>query len=361
MGRKNYKIVIVALLCCFAFACKKDDHKDCCTLPPADTAKGQVYVVCEGSLGNGNAALTLYYPDKDIAYEDVYKSANGQGIGDVFQSMTAIGDHYFLCVNNSDKILVINKTDWKLIATLSVPKPRYIQQVSTDKAYVSTLFSDKMYIIDPVQMHVKSSFSMPYQNPEGMFLYNGNTLFTCLWDTANAYLYSVNAATGQVTQSATLAGRAPQEAVLDKNGHLWVLSGNVAKQKDASLTCIDPASGQVLKNYNFPSGADAMRPVLSRSKDTLYFIEVNYSGGTQYNGIYRMRIDDPALPAQAFVQAANYQYFWGIDISQKTGNIYIADPKGFIQKGTVLIYRPDGTKITEFKTGVGPGHFYFNE
>lgn len=360
MGRENYKIVIIALLWCFALACKKDEPGNCCTNVPQDTTQAQIYVVCEGSLGNGNAALTLYYPGKDTAYEDVYKAANGQGIGDVFQSMIAIGDHYFLCVNNSDKILVINKTDWKLAGTMNVPKPRYILPLTAGKAYVSTLFSDKIYIIDPSQMQVKSSFSLPYQNTEGLCLYN-NTVFACAWDTANSYLYNVDAATDQVTQGTALAGRAPQEAVLDKNQHLWVMAGNIPKQKDATLTCIDPANGQIIKTYNFPSGADAMRPVFNPGKDTLYFIEVNYTGGTQYNGIYRMRIDDAALPAQAFVQATTFQYFWGIGISQKTGNIYIADPKGFVQKGAVLVYRPDGTKINEFKTGVGPGHFYFNE
>lgn len=347
------------LLCCLLLACKKDKPNSCCTLPATDTTR-QVLVVCEGSLGNGNGALTLYLPNKDSVYEDVYKAVNGQSLGDVFQSITPIGNNYFLCINNSDKILVINKTDWTLQSTISIPKPRYILPVSEHKAYVSSLFSNKLYAIDPGTLQTTDTVVMPYQNTEGLTLSaDGNKVLVCIWDTANNHLYSVDIATNTSIQTTALAGYAPQECFYDKNGMLWVLSGNATKKKDAALTRIDPSTGNVLQTYQFPAGADVIRPVTNLAKDSIYFIEVNYNGGTQYNGIYRMSINDAILPAQAFVQAAAYQYFWGLSIDPLSGNIYLADPKGFVQKGSVYIYRPDGTKIGEFKTGVGPGHFYF--
>jgi len=340
-------------------ACKKDKPNNCCTLPSTDTAR-QVLVVCEGSLGNGNSALTLYLPNKDSAYEDVYKATNGQSLGDVFQSITPIGNNYFLCINNSDKILVISKTDWTLQSTISVPKPRYILPVSEHKAYVSSLFSNKLYTIDPATMQTTDTIAMPYQNTEGLTLSaDGNQVLVCVWDTANNHLYSVDIATNTPVQTTVLAGYAPQESFYDKNGMLWVLSGNATKKKDGALTRIDPSTGNVLQTYQFPAGADVIRPVTNQAKDSIYFIEVNYNGNTQYNGIYRMSINDAALPSQAFVQAAAYQYFWGLAVDPLSGNIYVADPKGFVQKGSVYIYRPDGTKIDEFKTGVGPGHLYF--
>ncbi|PZF71091.1 hypothetical protein DN068_20550 [Taibaiella soli] len=341
------------------FACKKDKPGGSYTLPSTDTTR-QVLVVCEGSLGNGNSALTLYLPNKDSVYEDVYKAANGQSLGDVFQSITPIGSNYFLCINNSDKILVINKTDWTLQSSISIPKPRYILPVSEHKAYVSSLFSNKLYTIDPVTMQTTDTIVMPYQNTEGLTLSNdGNSVLVCVWDTANNHLYSVDIATNTPTQSTTLAGYAPQEAFYDKEGKLWVLSGNVTKKKDAALTRIDPVSGNVIKTYQFPTGADVVRPVTNIAKDSIYFIEVNYTGGTQYNGVYRMNINDATLPSQAFVQATAYQYFWGLGVDPLSGNIYVADPKGFVQKGSVYIYSPDGTKTDEFKTSVGPGHIYF--
>ncbi|XZF15329.1 DUF5074 domain-containing protein [Chitinophagaceae bacterium MMS25-I14] len=359
MDRKSIKIVILALCwICLLAACKKGDSGNCCTLPTSDTS-AKVYIICEGALSNGNSSLCLYLPAKDSVYEDVYKAANGQSVGDVFQSMTAIGNYYFLCINNSDKILVINKSDWKLQGTINVSKPRYILPISATKAYVSSLFSNKVNIIDPSTLQATGSFSMPFQNTEGLFLLN-DSAFICTWDTATNNLYSINTTTNQPTHSFTMAGYAPQEILMDKEQKLWVLSGNITKGKPAAFTRFDPATGQILKAYNFTTTSDVIKPVFNPTKDTIYFIEVDYNGGTANNGIYRMGIHDAALPAQPFVATQQYQYFWALGIDPRNGNIYVGDPKGFTQKGVVTVYRPDASIITTFKTGLGPGHFYFD-
>lgn len=88
---------------------------------------------------------------------------------------------------------------------------------------------------------------------------------------------------------------------------------------------------------------------------------MDYNGGTTNNGIYRMKIDDLLLPTQPFIPAQNFQYYWALNIQPGTGYIYVGDPKGFTQKGIVSIYRQDGTKVKDFRTGIGPGHFFFDE
>src|SRR5437868_7134602 len=129
MDRKGYKILALCLAAAFlASSCKKD-KPDATRIVPGNVSKN-VYVVCEGSLGNGNSALTLYDPKERIAYDDVFKSSNNeQMLGDVFQSMQLIGDKLFLCVNNSDKIIAIDRSTRKLLRTINVPKPRYILSI----------------------------------------------------------------------------------------------------------------------------------------------------------------------------------------------------------------------------------------
>jgi hypothetical protein len=359
MGRAHYKAVNklwLAVLLLVA-ACVKDKPNPTPAPPPADTVNN-VYVVCEGSLGNGNSSLSMYSAASGIAYEDVYTSANNQSLGDVFQSMTVIGDKLFLCVNNSDKVVVLNKADHKQVGIISIPKPRYILPLSADKAYVSTLYSKKIYIINPQSMSVTGSFDMPYENTEAMLLKDDMAYF-CPWDTACDKVYIINTKTDAIERSITVAGRAPQGAVQDKDGNIWVVSGNVYKKKQAALTCIN-ANNEVAKSFAFPDKADPMKPVFNKAGDMLYFIEVNYNGGNEYNGIYRMGINDASLPAAPFVQANKYQYFWALDVHPVSGDIYIGDPKGFTQKGAVYIYSADGTKTKEFATGVGPGRFYFD-
>src|SRR5687768_3763871 len=108
MGRKDQQII---RLCCLALllffsACVKDKPAEPAVPVKLDTV-GSVYIVCEGSLGNGNASLSLYQSTDGAINNNIYEAINGQPLGDVFESMQRIGDKLFLCVNNSDKIVVI--------------------------------------------------------------------------------------------------------------------------------------------------------------------------------------------------------------------------------------------------------------
>lgn len=360
MGRKDHQIVVGLALCLLSFfaSCKKD-KPDAPDKPGITDSASKLYIVCEGSLGNGNASLDMYDLSTGKAYEDVYKSANGTALGDVFQSMTRIGDRLFLCVNNSDKIVVLNAADHKHTGTISIPKPRYILPVSDSKAYVSTLFSNKVYIINPSTLEVKGSVNMPAQNPEGMLLHEGKVL-VCGWDTASDKVFVIDTASDAVERTIAVAGRALQEVMPDKNGNLWVLAGNVEKKKVATLTLLNSNGSQILRSYIFPAKADPIRLVSNAARDVLYFIEANYYGGTANNGVYRMSITDNSLPAIPLIQADSLQYYWGLQVEPVTDRIFVGDPKGFTQRGTVSIYDKDGNRLSSFATGVGPGHFYFD-
>ena len=357
MGRESYKALIIALCCGFA-ACKKDKP-----VPPGDAvphSAGNVYVVCEGNFGLGESSLYAYQPAKDSVYGDLYMSANNQPLGDVFQSMLRIGSKLFLCVNNSNKIAVISADNWKLSGVINIANPRYMLQMSPMRAYVTALYGNRMYVVNPATCVVTDTITLPGQNPEGICLYN-NDAIVCTWDTADNHIYRVDGETGQIVQTIKIAGYAAQDVVQDKEQMLWVLAGNEPDGKTATLTRIDPSTGDMLASYRFPATADPVKLVFNPTKDTLYFIEANYYGGTTYNGIYRMGIHDAAPPAQPFVPAKQFQYFWALGIDPATGNIYAGDPKGFVQKGTVYVYRPDGVQISSFDVGIGPGHFYFDE
>lgn len=357
---------LLALLLLFAVSgCKKE-----APIPdplPVNITGQKVYVVCEGSLGNGNSALGLYLPDKDSAYMDVYKAANGESLGDIFQSMTRIGNQYFLCVNNSDKIIVINKDSWKKEGPgvsspglIGINKPRYILPVAEEKAYVTSLFHNNLYLIHPGNQVNYGSIQLPYLNAEGMVRI-ADTVYVACWDTACTSLLRYNVKNDQPIQPIAIPASAPQELLIDAEQKIWVLSGNVSQGRAAALTRINPVTGDVLNSYAFPSGADPLRPVFNAGKDTLYFIEANYNGGSTNNGIFRMAIHANALPDQPFIAAQGFQYFWALGIQPGTGYIYVGDPKGFTQRGAVNIYKQDGSLIKSFLTGIGPGHFYFDQ
>jgi YVTN family beta-propeller protein len=355
MGGKSYKTIIAGLV--LLSSCVKDKPQ-----PASNTAgaSGSTYIVCEGNFGNGNGTLYSYDRLKDTAYGDIYKQVNNQSLGDVFQSMVRIGDRFFLCINNSDKIVVLNAADKKQVGTISIHKPRYILPISDTKAYVSALYDDKVYIINPQTLQVTGEIPLPARNPEGMCLYN-NEAIVCTWDTLSNSIYTIDIASDKVIKTIKVGGSAPQSALLDKQQMLWVLSGNKEKKRTAAITRVDPSTGAILTTFQFSADVDALKPVFNKTKDTLYFIEVDYKGKTANNGIYRMPIDATILPAEPLIAAKQYQYFWALGIEPATGHLLVGDPKGFIQKGSVLVYRQDGTLRKTLAVGLGPGFFYFDQ
>ena len=350
------RIHTIALLV-FAFftSCEKEPAAP--GVPPV-TDERKVFIVCEGSLNNGNSQLDLYLPEKDSLFNDIYKAANGSGLGDVLQSMIRVNDNYYLSVNNSDRITIVNAGDFRLKQHIELSKPRYIIPAGPGLLYVSSLFQNKVYLIDTTGNNL-GTISFKGNNPEGMLL-NQNHVYVCPWDTAVNYIYKVGTHSNSISDSISVAGFAPQEILLDREQKLWILSGNIAQGKPYAFTRIDPANGAILKSYSFTSPAEVVRPAMNPARDSIYFIQINYNGGTENNGIYRMSIHDPELPEAAFIQAQPFQYFWALGIEPETGNIYVGDPRGFVQKGQVTVYDPAGNSLKQFSTGVGPGHFFFD-
>jgi len=354
MGRQFCKIV--AFLSVWLCACVKDKP----TTHTAAKKNGHVFVVCEGSYGSGNASLWSYNGSTNTASGDVFASANATSLGDVLQSMTKAGSEYLLCINNSDRLYAIDTGTLKIHRALTIAKPRYAVATANNLAFVSTLYSNQVQVIDLASFTVKKSIELPYQNPEGMCRLNGK-IYVCPWDTLCHHIYEIEEQTEAITREINIGGYAPHAVLADKYGMLWVLSGNVTKHRQATLTRIDPSTGATLRSFQFTSGEDPIKPVLNATRDTLYFIQVKYDGTALHNGIYRMSIDNAALPTSPFIPAKEFQYFWALGIDPETGNIYVGDPKGFIQKGTVTIYTASGTAVNSFDAGIGPGQFYFGD
>lgn len=82
-------------------------------------------------------------------YTDVFKQANNKVLGDVLQSMSIINDKLYLVVNNSGKVEVLDKRNFISISTIAgLRSPRYIEAVSSNKAYISDLYDKAITVID---------------------------------------------------------------------------------------------------------------------------------------------------------------------------------------------------------------------
>src|SRR5690606_37598334 len=250
MDGAYFKALMTMVFAVTFLSCNKDDKQ----AVPVNTEGKKTFIVCEGSYGNGNGSLEIYFSEKDSVYERVYQAINGKNLGDIFQSMTRIDDKLYLAINNSDKIVVLHK-DLTLSKQIAVAKPRYILPVSEQKAYVSSMYTNEVFVVDPASGTVTGGVELSAFNTEGMLLHS-KKIYVCPWDTSSNKVYVINTSTDKLEDSFSVAGRAPSGVLIDKEQKLWILSGNVAKGKSAFWTRVDPNTKQILKTYSFPANAD---------------------------------------------------------------------------------------------------------
>lgn len=327
--------------------------------PPDDppvTEGRKALILNEGSYGNGNASLTLYNITTGEVHQDWFANSNsGQVLGDILESAMLIGERIFLVVNNSNKIVVVDRKDFRVQGTIALDQPRYILPVSEELAYISTMYHSKVYVINTRTLEIVHTIPMPYQNTEGLLL-SGDYAYACSWDKANNKLYKIRTATHRIEDSITLAGYAPHSILRDRQERLWVFGGNKVYDITSSITVLQ--DNRAIRSYTFSPEAEIVKPVYNSRNDMLYFINVDYEYKTT-QGIYKMHTEDTGVPATPIIAAGNFQYFYQITLDSLTQQLYIADPKGFIQNGDMLIYDLEGRLQQTIPTGLGPSKVLF--
>jgi DNA-binding beta-propeller fold protein YncE len=323
------------------------------------TQSPKLLVANEGAYGNGNASLSYIDLEKAEVNNYVYQNANGRPLGDVLQSLNIYRDKIYLIVNNSNKIVVLSKKDFKQSAEIAVSQPRYMCILDERRALVTSMYRGKIHLIDLERDEIIQTIDFPFANSEGMWR-QGNSVFICPWDVNSQAIYRYDIPAAAIIDSISLGVKAPLQIVEDKNSKLWVLSGNPQRNIQAHLTQINSSDGAIVKQMAFPATAEVIKPVMNLTKDTLYFLGVNYNAqASEYNGVFGMSIEDNTVPVAPIIPAQHLQYFWSVGVNPKTGNLFVADPKGFIQSGQVMEYTTGGTLLNTYTVGLGPGYFLF--
>ena len=336
-------LVFTLVLALLFSSCKKDT-------PQPKTSSGQAFsngafVVCEGNFTYGNAGVTFYHRDTKKTETNIFQTINGYPLGDVFQSMFGDGSHYFLVVNNSQKIEVVDASTFKTTTSITgFNSPRYYISYK-DKAFVSDFGANAISVLGS-DMNIKSTIPVSGWT-EQMLVYNDELFVTKV---KHGYCVLVIDPVTEKIKDSIPTGEEPQWIVQDKENKLWVLCNAYRKTRPANLHRIDPATHKVLLTFTFPTTNDApTRLKLNASMDSVLFLD---------NGIYRMGINETQLPAQPLIKAGVHKYY-GLGVDNATGIIYGSDALDFTQPGIVFRYRADGAPIDSFRTDPGPGDFYF--
>lgn len=338
---KTYGLLALAA---FAFvSCVKDKPKDVPPPAPVSEAK-KVMVVNEGNFGSGNSSISLYDPGNGQVVEDYYYHSNKTQLGDVAQSISKVNGNYYIVVNNSAKIVVCNSAMVKTAQINGLGSPRYLLQVSNQKAYVSDLYANAISIVD-LNTRAKTGSIVCKGKLERMLLIFNKVYVT---NTERPYLYVIDPMKDQIEDS-IYVGTWAASIVSDKNDKLWVLAGGNPPAEPGRLSRINPVTKQVEAFFTFNSSAFPSNLCINKSKDSLYYLN---------GGVCRFLIHDTALPAQALVKAGT-KNFYGLDVSPNDYCIYAADALMYTERSNVYVYGVGGDQKTMFKAGVNANGFYF--
>lgn len=326
-----------------------------CTKTPTDYSNlnfsfgGGVYIVNEGNFRGGNGSLSFFSYDSSKIFNDLFQQANNRPLGDVPNSMAIKGSYAYIVVNNSGKIEVVDESTLKSVATIAgLNSPRNISFVNDYKAYVSSLYSDSVAVIDLTSFRITGYINL--RRTSESICVAGTKAFISYW-TEGSEVMVVNTFSDKVIDSIKV-GVEPESMTFDKNGRLWVLcNGGWARNNFAELYKINTTTDAIEKTYTFSTkqaSPSCLR--INGTGDILYYLD---------NGIRQMNVASADLPSVPMIVPESGQYFYKIGINSLNNDIFVTDAVDFVQPGYVIRYNSDGKFQEKQKAGIIPGAMCF--
>lgn len=319
-------------------------------------AKGfGLFILNEGNFQYGNATLSYYDPKSGEVLNEVFLRANGMRLGDVAQSMQIYDNKGWIVVNNSHVVFAINPNSFKEIGRIeNLTSPRYIHFVNKEKAYVTQIWDNRIFIINPQDYSVTGYITVPGMEMESgsteQMVQIGRYVYCTCWSYQNSIIKidtEIDEVVGQLT-----VGLQPKSLVADCFGKLWTITdggyeGSPQGYEAPTLWQIDPESLEVVKLFPFKTGETPFDLQTNGAADSLYWIN---------DGVWKMGAEADRLPVSPIIESMQTK-FYALTVNPKNGDIYVADAIDYQQQGAVYRFSPEGSLTDEFYVGVTPGSF----
>ena len=314
-----------------------------------------LFITNEGMFQYGNATLSYYDPETKSVENEVFYRANAMKLGDVAQSMTIRDGVGWIVVNNSHVIFAIDINTFKEVGRITnLASPRYIHFVSDEKAYVTQIWDNRIFVVNPKRYEITGYIECPNMamesgSTEQMVQY-GKYVFVNCWSYQNRIL-KIDTETDQVVDE-LIVGIQPTSLVMDKNYKLWTITDGGYEEspygyETPSLYRIDAARFEIEKQFRFKPGDSPSEVQINGEGDKLFWIN---------NDIWSMDVEADRVPVRPFLKYRDTKYY-GLTVNPRNGDVYVADAIDYQQQGVIYRYTADGEPVDEFYVGVTPGAF----
>lgn len=346
---KLFLLIIISVFAVFT-SCMKWDYGD-----DADSFDMQgpgLFICNEGNFQYGNATLSYYDPTSMDVQNEVFIRANGYRLGDVAQSVTVYGGTGWVVANNSNVVWAIDANTFKEKGRIeNMTSPRYIHFVSPEKAYVTQLWDNRIFVVNPKRYEVTGYIEVP-----GMEMESGSTeqmaqcgkyVYCACWSYQNRII-KIDAETDEVVDQ-LVVGIQPSDIVADRNNKLWVLTdggyeGSPFGYEEPALVKVDTDAFEIERKFAFKLGDTPSRLQLNGTCDTLYWIN---------DDIWRMGVEASRAPVRPCLDSQGTKYY-GLSVNPANSEIYVADAIDYQQQGRIYRYSSEGVLLDEFTVGVSP-------
>ena len=349
---KSIKLLLLLLTFSFLISCSDDD--DDIEKPNGDYEFGY-FITNEGPFQTGSGTIT-YVGDDGTVEQEVYKTVNEENLGNIVNSMHFDGDTGYIVVNNSSRIIVVERNTMEKLAVIEgsgINNPRHFIVVD-QTGYVSNWgdpldpTDDFVAIVDLGTNEVQSTIAVG-EGPERM-LATSEGLFVALQGGfgQNNQVVLINPAVNEVVSSIEV-GDVPNSLVSDGDGNVWVMCGGkpsfTGSETPGSLVKIQLSDlGTSFQEF----GATDHPSQLNIDGGQLYY---------QLNGeVFRMSPGDEEIPMEG-IEGLNGFYY---SLLVENGELYGTDAGDFASEGTLKIFNVNsGALLSTIQAGIIPGQVVF--
>ena len=358
-------------------ACDKDG-----LYPGGSLQEGPIecLVLNEGLINTNEGCLSVVYRDSTVVV-DAFQDANHRPMGDVAQSVTLINGKYFVAMNNSKKVEVMDPTTFQSLGTILYAQagyPRQIVPISDTEAVVSDLRNQLVRIrtVEPYGEPLEY-ISIPawieYLIAAENKIFGMTSRGVMVFDADN-----VNADDSRLIRDVYNEEYTKTSRMLkDKNGQIWALMHRKqgGQTTGVILSRIDPARERVAETHTLTfldaETAAVGEPVahvnynrtdIDPTGTYIYFnlmtktAEPDENGVYEQQSVYRFDIDNGTFELYRHLPGVGMMYGFAVG---PTGDVYLCDCLDYTaQRGYVRCYRADGT-VDSYRVGVYPSQVYF--
>jgi hypothetical protein len=348
------KIAIIILLVFTFFSCKNDDSSGF----SIDLHNG-IFVTNEGPFQNGTGTIT-FISDQGKVTQQVYKKVNNKDLGNIVQSMTLYQNRAFIVVNNSHKVVVVDRYTFDELDIIEgdfIQNPRYFV-ANNDIGYISNWGNPQDPNDDYISVVSLDDYSlitkiMVYEGPEKMLI-EDSKLYVNLQGgfSFNNKVTLINIQTNNV-ENVLMVGDVPVGIERDSEGVVWVLCQGIPEYAQN----LSETSGKLIKIENaqitqvFDFGPEITHPKnLTIDNNTLYYM-VNQK-------VYNFENTNNSLPVNEIDGFEGNFY----SLKAKNNNLYATDALDFVSEGKLKVFDLSLQVISnQYDTGLIPGSIVFQD